>query len=59
MKFKKAVSEIKKTEDGKIAVRFTGKSKFVIVPDDEIACYLIYLIANGENAVRNINSKLR
>ena len=59
MKYKKAVKEIMKTEDGKLAVKWSGTKKFVIIPDNEIALYLIYLVANGENAVKNINSKLR
>ncbi len=59
MKYKRAVEEIMKTEDGKIAVRWSGTKRFVIIPDDEIALFLIYLVANGENAIKNINSKLR
>jgi hypothetical protein len=59
MKYKKAVKEIMKTEDGKLAVKWSGAKRFVIIPDDEIALYLIYLVANGENAIKNINSKLR
>ncbi len=58
-KYKKAVKEVKKLKNGKLAVRWDGSKKFVIVPDDEIAQYLVYLLVNGENVVRNINSRLR
>jgi len=41
------VTEIKKMENGKIAVRWEGKRKFNIIPDDEIAIYLVYLIVKS------------
>lgn len=53
------VAEIKKLEDGKIAVRWQGKRKFNIIQDDEIAQYLIYALAFGNEVVVNQNSAAR
>ena len=54
------VAEIKKLENGKIAVRWEGKRKFNIVEDNEIAAYLIYTITRSEKeVVNNINSRLK
>ena len=54
------VAEIKKLENGNIAVRWEGKRKFNIVEDAEIAAYLIYTITRSEKQVfNNINSRLK
>ena len=41
-------AEVKKMEDGRIAVRWEGKKKFNIINDPVIAEYLIYWIAKGD-----------
>ena len=43
------VAEIKKDDNGKLWVRREGKKKFVIVQDDTIAAYLIYLLIVPEH----------
>ena len=55
----KQVDEVMKDESGKLWVKWKGSKKFYLIPDDEIACYLVYLIVNKDSAVNNINSKLR
>ena len=40
-------AEIKKLEDGTIAVRWEGKKKFNVIQDPAIAAYLVYVIAMG------------
>ena len=43
------IDEVKKMEDGRIAVRWEGKKKkFNIINDPVIAEYLIYWIAKGD-----------
>lgn len=42
------VKEIKKLENGKIAVRWVGGKKFKVIENDTIARYLIYLVTGGE-----------
>jgi hypothetical protein len=37
------VAEIKKTDDGKIAVRFKGKRKFLLIDDKTLGEYIVYL----------------
>jgi hypothetical protein len=41
------LAEIKKLEDGTIAVRWEGKKKFNVIQDPAIAAYLVYVIAMG------------
>jgi hypothetical protein len=54
------VAEVKKMENGKLAVRWEGKRKFNIVQDDEIAIYLVYLLTRDEKTVmKNQNSRCR
>ena len=38
------VAEIKVDGNGKVWVRWQGKRRFVMVQDDEIATYLIYML---------------
>lgn len=42
------VAEIKKDEDGKLWVRWQGKRKFLLIQDNQIAEFLIYILVNRE-----------
>lgn len=44
----KKPAEIMKLENGKIAVRWQGTKKFVVINDDIIAQYLTLMILDGE-----------
>lgn len=50
---KTQVAEIKKDENGKIWVRFVGKKKFNLIPDNEISTYLVYLMVKGETGAQH------
>lgn len=41
-------AEVKKMEDGRIAVRWEGKGKFSIINDAAIAEYLIFWMIKGD-----------
>ena len=43
------IKEVKHIGDGKIAVRWKGKRKFVIVDDATISTYLVYAILNKDS----------
>jgi phosphosulfolactate phosphohydrolase-like enzyme len=54
------VKEIKKLEDDRIAVRWSGSKIFYPLDDSRIAEYLIYLLTRDpEEVVSNINSIAR
>ena len=38
------VAEVKKLESGKLAVRWKGEQKFLVINDDLIAAYLIFIM---------------
>lgn len=54
------IAEVKKMDDGKIAVRYKGQKKFYVVQDDKIAAYIFYTMTIGkEQTIKNINSACR
>lgn len=57
----KSIKAVKKLEDGKIAVQWSGiDEKFYRIDDDEIAVYIMYLTINTpEDIVKNQNSMCR
>lgn len=55
---KAEVAEIKKLDDGKLAVRWKGKRKFNVIDDPEIAQYLVFMITQKDTFVPDPN-KLR
>jgi hypothetical protein len=40
--------DLKKSEDGKIYARFGNQKKYRLVADNEIATYLVYLVATSK-----------
>lgn len=56
----KKIADVKKMENGKLAVRWQGGKKFFIINDADIAKYLIYLVTRSEQTVmENVNSMCR
>jgi hypothetical protein len=57
----KKIKYVKKAEDGKLHVSFDGDdATFYEIKDDEIAAYVIYLLATGEKqSFQNVNSRLK
>lgn len=40
-------AEVKKLNNGKLAVRWEGKQKFEVIEDDVVAQFLIYMVIQG------------
>jgi hypothetical protein len=47
-------SEVKKLEDGRIAVRWEGERKFKVITDRAIAEYLIFWMIKGDQHQSNV-----
>lgn len=43
------IAEVKKLSNGKLATRMEGEKSFKVVEDDEIALYLIFIMAQGKD----------
>ena len=57
---KNKIAEIKKLENGKLAVRWEGNDTFYEIEDDQIAQYIVYIMIHGEEyAWKNVNSMCR
>lgn len=42
-------AEVKKLDDGRLAVRWQGKAKFNVIEDEEVAQYLIFWMIKGKD----------
>ncbi|ANS06175.1 hypothetical protein [Enterobacter cloacae complex sp. 363J6] len=56
MSKKSEVAEIKKLDDGKIAVRWKGNRKFNVIEDPEVAAFLVFMITQKDTFVPDPNN---